>query len=96
MEFGGLFNGGPGRTGEFFNVQGTATVFIGGDEVLGCADKLFLFRGFGDGFSWLGHGLGFKLRTEGSSEGILGGSGHFPVVLHVDHGFGFGFFGNVG
>ena len=49
MEFGRLFKAGAGGLGQFLNVEGTASVLIGGNEVLGSADKLRLFLSDGDG-----------------------------------------------
>ena len=49
MEFGRLFKAGAGGLGQFLNVEGTAPVLIGGDEVLGGADELLLFLSNGDG-----------------------------------------------
>ena len=43
VKFSSLFERGASGLSQFLNVKGTAPVLVGGDEVLGGADKFWLF-----------------------------------------------------
>ena len=90
MEFSRLFKAGAGGLGQFLNVEGTAPVLIGSNEVLGSADELRLLLGGGNGRvgRWSGFGhrfrLGNQFGTERAGKGILCGFGDLLFTLDVD------------
>ena len=93
MEFGRFFKTGAGGLSQFLNVEGTASVLISGNEVLGSADELRLFLSGGyvrvRRRNALGRrfGLGNQFGAERTRKRILCGLGDLLFTLDIDGRF---------